>query len=82
MKILTVFMIFIANFLSMMQVFSLKDRFLISNGDYELCLYQESLYEMCETLCIDQNASDGFCRQPHCFCTDVPDNYADKPNTQ
>nr|A0F0C2.2 RecName: Full=Mesotoxin-1; Flags: Precursor [Mesobuthus martensii] len=81
MKILTVFMIFIANFLNMMQVFSVKDRFLIINGSYELCVYAENLGEDCENLCKQQKATDGFCRQPHCFCTDMPDNYATRPDT-
>nr|AGT39265.1 meutoxin-3 precursor [Mesobuthus eupeus] len=82
MKILTVFMIFIANFLSMTQVFSLKDRFLLINGSYELCLYEENLDEDCERLCKEQNASDGFCRQPHCFCADMPDDYPTRPTTR
>nr|AIX87638.1 sodium channel blocker AbNaTx20 [Androctonus bicolor] len=80
MKILTVFMIFIANFLSMMKVFSKKDRFLIYQGNYMLCLYQEGLCEMCENYCKQQNATDGFCRQPHCLCTDMPDDYPIKPS--
>nr|A0A7S8MV32.1 RecName: Full=Putative sodium channel toxin Ts39; AltName: Full=Tityustoxin-39; Flags: Precursor [Tityus serrulatus]QPD99030.1 putative sodium channel toxin Ts39 [Tityus serrulatus] len=54
------------------RVFCLNDRFLTVNDNYVICLYINKSFVNCENLCkAYMNAKDGFCRQPHCFCTDV-----------
>nr|WDU65893.1 putative NaTx Tcis48 [Tityus cisandinus] len=51
-----------------------RDRFLRIEEKHVMCVYINKPSVDCENLCKEKmNAEDGFCRQPHCFCTDVPE---------
>uniref|UniRef100_A0A2I9LPB7 NaTx n=1 Tax=Centruroides hentzi TaxID=88313 RepID=A0A2I9LPB7_9SCOR len=77
MKILTVFLVFAVIYSLNIGTYCSIDRFLQVDGMYVMCLYSglNKPYVNCTHLCQKQNATDGFCRQPHCFCTDIPDYY-------